>query len=228
MQKGRPCPCDAIVLDFFLAREQKVVSAVEASRRPRALVARPPARCARKAASRHNDCDGAPAGHRPKRARADSRGGGPSAARMAEAGAKGPHAASCSRCRRSPDDHARLPRAPRRRYTLDANARVWYVSSQPRTGRLLLRRAQGAGLCRPAAPARAAGGAQAQAASERELPYQLLRRAADYEVRRYPLYVAGQHRVRAAALAPLLANERKCLSRGSCRGNCVGRRVGRG
>ena len=75
----------------------------------------------------------------------------------------------------------------------------------------------------------APGGAQAQAASERELPYQLLRRAADYEVRRYPLYVAGQHRVRAAALAPLLANERKCLkSRASCRGNCVGRRVGRG
>ena len=104
------------------------MSAVEASRRPRPLVARPPARCARKAASRHNDGDGAPAGHRPKRARADSRGGGPSAARMAEAGAKRPHAASCSRCRRSPDDHARLPRAPRRRYTLDANARVWYVS----------------------------------------------------------------------------------------------------
>ena len=75
---------------------------------------------------------------------------------------------------------------------------------------MLLRRAQGAGLCRPALHQLAPGGAQAQAASERELPYQLLRRAADYEVRRYPLYVAGQHRVRAAALAPLLANERKC------------------
>ena len=37
------------------------MSAVEASRRPRALVATPPARCARKAASRHNDGHGAPA-----------------------------------------------------------------------------------------------------------------------------------------------------------------------
>ena len=96
------------------------MSAVEASRRPRALVARPPARCARKAASRHNDGDGAPAGHRPKRARADSRGGGPSAARMAEAGAKGPHAASCMQ---PLPPFARRPRPPAARSSAQVHAR---------------------------------------------------------------------------------------------------------
>jgi hypothetical protein len=34
------------------------------------------------------------------------------------------------------------------------------------------------------------GGRTAEAASDRELPYQLLRRVPDYEVRRYPLFVA--------------------------------------
>ena len=35
MQKPRPCPCNAIVLDFFFSRgSRKLVSALEASRRP--------------------------------------------------------------------------------------------------------------------------------------------------------------------------------------------------
>ena len=63
--------------------------------------------------------------------------------------------------------------------------------SQPRTGRLLLRRAQGAGLCRPAAPARAgrrtgAGGERARAALPAAPPRGRLRGAALPPLRRRP------------------------------------------
>lgn len=43
-------------------------------------------------------------------------------------------------------------------------------------------------LCRPACDLAALG--NSQAASDKELPYVLLRRTADYEVRRYPVHVS--------------------------------------
>ena len=104
---------------------------------------------------------------------------------------------ACSRCRRSPDDHARLPRAPRRRYTLDANARVWYVSRTTGTQSTSHRavatppspRRRALQTC--AAPARAgrrtgAGGERARAAVPAAPPRGRLRGAALPPLRRRP------------------------------------------
>jgi len=81
------------------------------------------------------------------------------------------------------------------KYTLDADARVvrqqdyWdSVNLQPGGGYAAKPKLAGfQDLLAQLKPAEA----QAQAASSRELPYQLLRRAGEYEIRRYPLFVAA-------------------------------------
>ena len=78
-------------------------------------------------------------------------------------------------------------------YTLDADARVvgqqdYWDSVNLEKGGGYVEKPKTAGfadLLRQLKPS----GAEAQTASNRELPYQLLRRAADYEVRRYPIFV---------------------------------------
>lgn len=79
------------------------------------------------------------------------------------------------------------------KYTLDADARVlqqqdfWDSVNLKEGSYTVLPKIAGFGdLLAQLKP----GGPQAQTASGRELPYQLLRRAPEYEVRRYPIFVA--------------------------------------
>ena len=202
MQKPGPSPPHALVLDFFVAREQKVGEC-------RGSVSRGLDAHARWSQGRRRDAHA-----RQRRDTTTVMVRPPAIARSApvliavvvghqqrawrrQERRAHTRLVACSRCRRSPDDHARLPRAPRRRYTLDANARVWYVSRTTGTQSTSHRavatppspRRRALQTC--AAPARAgrrtgAGGERARAAVPAAPPRGRLRGAALPPLRRRP------------------------------------------